>query len=122
MAGWVLVLFNLFFPARDTGLSVCLFKNTTGLPCPSCGTTHAVESILHARWLEAFQYNSIGYVVVLFLFVVPAWLLIDFAWRRYSLFNTYSKLERVLKTKPVWTILLVLLIVSNWIWNFYKQT
>ena len=36
---------------------LCPFKEITGLPCPTCGATRMVHSLLDFHILEAFYYN-----------------------------------------------------------------
>lgn len=48
-----------------TGMSICPFKNLTGLPCPGCGMTRAFHFLVHGRVHEAVQHNPIS--VILFV-------------------------------------------------------
>jgi len=36
---------------------VCLLREWTGIPCPTCGTTRLAESLLSGEVLEAFTWN-----------------------------------------------------------------
>jgi len=103
-----------------TGVRFCLFKNITGLPCPSCGVTRSVFYLLQGAWKEALLQNPLGIPALLFLCIAPVWLLADLAARRQSLFRQYSRAEAFLKRKPA-AILAILLIASNWIWNISKE-
>ena len=38
--------------------SVCLFRRVTGRPCPGCGMTRAVSSVMHGRLREGYRYNK----------------------------------------------------------------
>lgn len=40
--------------------SLCIFKNTTGLPCPGCGLTRSVVYAAHGLWHQAFTYHPFG--------------------------------------------------------------
>jgi hypothetical protein len=58
----------------------CLFAKITGLPCPGCGMTRAVASLLRGRWLEAVQYHPfapgfvlLGLPVVVCAFAPSVW-------------------------------------------------
>lgn len=58
------------------GLDLCLFKNTTGIPCPGCGLTRASVDILHFRWSEAMIHHAL---------VLPVWLLlIVFLFKKFN--------------------------------------
>jgi hypothetical protein len=38
---------------------VCLFRESTGIPCPTCGSTRLLESLLSGRILEAAAMNPL---------------------------------------------------------------
>lgn len=46
----------------------CLIKLITGFPCPACGITRAYISLLHLKFVDAWNYNPlfwfIPYVVI----------------------------------------------------------
>ena len=39
---------------------VCPFRAITGLPCPTCGTTHAALALLNGRLDDAFAANPLA--------------------------------------------------------------
>ena len=45
----------------------CAFYRLTGLYCPGCGSGRAVAALLHGRFLDAFRWNPL-----LFLLGIPA--------------------------------------------------
>jgi hypothetical protein len=45
--------------ALELPLPLCFFKEWTGLPCPTCGTTRIVEALLAGRLLEAASINPL---------------------------------------------------------------
>ncbi len=49
----------------DTPYLRCPVRLCIGRLCPTCGTTHAVSRILVGHFREAWNYNPIGFVVVL---------------------------------------------------------
>ena len=50
-------------------IDLCLFKRFTGYPCPTCGTTRGIISLLHGKYIEGWYYNplvfSIGIIVII---------------------------------------------------------
>ncbi len=40
-------------------LPVCRFREWTGLPCATCGSTRMIEALLHGRILEAAAWNPL---------------------------------------------------------------
>lgn len=41
---------------------ICIFRITTGYPCPGCGITRAFQLFFLLRWKEAFQMNPMIFV------------------------------------------------------------
>ena len=103
--------------ARELG--VCLIKRVTGIPCPSCGSTRSVLSVLNGDLAGALHWNPFGFIIVLILMVFPVWILYDVLSHRNTLFNFYNQTELFLKRKWI-AIPAILLVLLNWIWNIYK--
>lgn len=99
--------------------TVCLIKNVTGIPCPSCGITRTVLSLLHGHPVEALQYNLLGYGVAMLLILVPGWIIWDLLWRKESLWRAFLSMEAMLR-QPAVAVPLVLFVAINWMWNIYK--
>lgn len=100
--------------------SICLFKNATNLPCPSCGTTRAIAELSKGNFLQSFYYNPFGYVVAFIMVVAPIWIIYDFVFKSNSFYLFYQKTENFIRKKPV-AIILILLVALNWYWNIKKD-
>ena len=115
---WIFVSRNTSF-SNETFFKTCFVKNITNFPCPSCGSTRAVHSILDGNFQEALMLNPLGFIVVFLLILVPLWIAKDWVTRKKSFQNFYQKFECYLSNKrillPFWG-----LIVLNWIWNINK--
>ncbi len=111
----------LAFAAADPHASgsVCLFRNVTGIPCPSCGSTHAVLKLMHMDWMGALQDNPLGFVLAAALLVLPVWLLYDLVRKKSSFYHFYTLSEAFVRRRAV-AIPLVALVLANWLWNIYK--
>jgi hypothetical protein len=70
-------------------LPVCLFRESTGIPCPTCGSTRLIESLLSGRILEAATMNPLIFAA---LVAVLSWALLSTA--------------RVVLGLPVWRVVL----------------
>ena len=46
-------------------LIICTLRRITSIPCPTCGSTRAVESALQGDLLTAFSYNPLVMVLLL---------------------------------------------------------
>jgi hypothetical protein len=50
-------------PSSGLGIRVCLFRILSGLPCPGCGMTRALSSLLHGDGVAAFFYHPFVFAV-----------------------------------------------------------
>ncbi len=49
----------------------CLFQATLGLPCPGCGMTRAIRSLLHFDFAAAFSFHPMVFSLpILFLYLL----------------------------------------------------
>lgn len=104
--------------ANITG-TMCLFKQFTGLPCPSCGSTRSILQIVNGNFLEALSLNPLGYVLLLLLVMLPLWIGVDVITKKASLYASYLNSEGFIKQKFI-AIPLIFIVTLNWIWNIYK--
>jgi len=99
---------------------MCIFKNVTGIPCPSCGTTRAIQLILHGNIIESLYMNPFGIIVISLMIIAPFWILYDVISKKDTFLLSYKKAEEIIRTKWI-TIVLISLVLLNWIWNIYKR-
>ena len=66
-AAVLLILFVL--PSDGLGFSVCIFYHIFGIPCPVCGLTRSMSSMLHLEWLKSFAYHPLGVLILGFVFM-----------------------------------------------------
>jgi len=97
----------------------CVFKNATGIACPSCGATRSVLLLAHGNFASAFMLNPFGFIIATIMVIGPFWMLYDFVFKKDTLHLAFQKFEQAVKTKWVAAIL-ILLVVANWIWNINK--
>jgi hypothetical protein len=120
LAGYIwLYFFVIKNNAGNISAAVCLIKHVTNIPCPSCGSTRSVISLLKGDFIGALNLNPIGYLVAFIMLVAPIWIIADTIMRSNTLFDFYQKTETYLK-KPKIAIPLILLLIINWIWNITK--
>jgi hypothetical protein len=121
LVGYVYLLYYAISPSRSlySGPTVCLIKNVTGFPCPSCGSTRTMISFIHGDYAGALYWNPIGLILLLAMVVLPFWILLDVVKKKNSFFTFYQKFELFIKQKPV-VLVGVILILTNWIWNINK--
>jgi len=96
-------------------VTTCVFKTITGIPCPGCGGTRATLLLFHGHIWESLKVNPSGIIMNLFLAIATCWLLIDILMNRDRFYPL------LLKPFPVWiTIIIIVLILANWVWNIIK--
>ena len=100
-------------------VTVCPVKKVTGLPCPSCGSTRAVVSLVQGDVKKSFLENPIGILLVSFIIMGPPWIVWDFLSGNATFMYWYERAEAFIRRRSV-AIVLIGLIVINWIWNIMK--
>jgi hypothetical protein len=112
--------FYQLYSATENTQSLCLIKNVTGYPCPSCGTTRATILLSKGALLESLYQNPFGIIVALCILILPFWIIFDLLKKTDTFYRFYLKTETIIR-KPKVAILLILLVILNWIWNLYKH-
>ena len=119
LAGLIYLFYNIHTLQSQT-FRVCIIKNVTDYPCPSCGTTRAVTLLLKGRFIESLLLNPIGIVVAIIMIIFPIWILIDIIFKKETFYFWYKKAEGTIR-KPWLASILIVLVLLNWIWNIYKH-
>jgi hypothetical protein len=117
-AGFIYLLYNLYYP-ESSQYSVCIIKNVTGFPCPSCGTTRAVQLTFKGNFIDSAMMNPFGIIISAILILLPFWIVIDLILKKDTFFKFYRRSEIILGEKKT-AIPLIILVVLNWIWNINK--
>lgn len=118
LLGYFWIAFH-FVSESNTEFTVCLFKRVTTIPCPACGTSSSVLSIISGDYLYAAQLNPLGYLVSFGLLLLPFWLGYDLISRKKSFYMASKKFDKLFGNKKVFFILGTV-VVLNWVWNIYK--
>ena len=59
------VLGTVVLIGHAAGITFCLFRRLTVIPCPCCGTTRAFLSVLRGDIVGAVTYNPLAVIVIL---------------------------------------------------------
>ena len=118
--GWLYFSLQHQQQIQNNEFSVCLVKNITNIPCPSCGTTRAVMEISKGEISQSILLNPFGIIVALIMLVCPIWIVYDYLSKKDSFYQFYSTSEEILRRKKVYIPLLILVLL-NWIWNINKN-
>ena len=94
--------------------NLCLFKEVTGIPCPTCGFTRGFLSIGHLKIEEAAGYNISSIMFYLLVLAqIPFRLMIILKSKYLFIIN---KFERIAK---LYFYLMILLMFGGWLVRFY---
>lgn len=116
---WIFVTRSTLSLSNASFFKTCFVKNITQLPCPSCGSTRAVHSIIDGNFRDALIMNPLGFIEVFLLMLVPLWISKDWITRKNSFQKNYQQFECYLSDKRI-SLPFLGLIVINWIWNINK--
>lgn len=122
IAGWGLILADRFILHGFflEGRTLCVIKNLTGYPCPSCGIRGGIGYLTRLEFGRAIMQNPLSLIVAAGGLAVPVWMVRDLIQRDNSLYRFNKRTGNWLRKNPLIILILILLILVNWIWNFYK--
>lgn len=122
LASYAWIGFHMFIPfAHEETFTVCLFKNATGLACPSCGLTRAVLSLMTGDIQESLMINPLGMAAVPALIALPVWMITDALTQKNSLAQAFRWTEKKIKSQKAISIPFIALVLLNWGWNILKD-
>jgi hypothetical protein len=88
-------------PFEQTRFTVCLFKNLTGVPCPSCGMTRAFLFLGHGQIRQAIALNPLALPVALLLLLQGIRLFSRLAWQQDYRLQLSPFLFRIVLTTAI---------------------
>ena len=109
----VLVGVSVLLKPAGSEATLCVFRNVTGLPCPTCGSTRAALSAVQGRPLDAIAFNP--FVTVAGALSI-GWLAMRVGFRRRIEINLAPR-QRTL----VWVVIAALL-GANWVYVILGNT
>jgi hypothetical protein len=120
-AGMAWTGYLLYHPhlVNDATVTPCLIKHVTRLPCPSCGSSRAVLTLMQGDVIQSVYWNPFGLLIFSIMVASPLWITYDLVTKRNSFFTAYQNIERSLRVKWV-AVSAIVLVLINWIWNISK--
>jgi Protein of unknown function (DUF2752) len=121
LGGYVWIGWNFLEGTAHSAIpSVCLFKEITGLPCPSCGTTRSLVLLMHGEFRESLMMNPFGMLLAVALIVIPLWVVADTLSNSESFYRRYVQMEQLLMHNKLLAVCAVVIVALNWAWNITK--
>lgn len=90
----------------------CFFKYITNIPCPGCGLTRSILSILNLDIVSAIKYNILGIPLFITIILLNIYIIKDI------IYNKKSTITLINKILTNYKIIILLLIISEII-NIY---
>lgn len=97
-------------------ITVCVFHNLTGYPCPACGTIRGMKYFFHLDFFNALYINPLAVIVSVFMVVSFVWISLDLIRGKQSFYNKVF----FVKISKVVILIVVVLTILNWYWNICK--
>ena len=92
--------------------TMCPFRLVTGLPCPSCGLTHAACALAHGQIRQAERFNFAAVPLALLAAAACIGLVIEFTTNRSCLTPIWLRCHGPL------TLLIIALLATAWVFHF----
>ena len=84
---------------------VCVFQKVLGIPCPGCGITRSLFSIVNGDMFLAWQYNPTGLLIFLFILMQIPLRIIALKFQ-----NTAEMISKISRTGSIIVICLLFLV------------
>lgn len=109
------VLVGVFMLLKPDGsdATLCVFRNVTGVPCPTCGSTRAALAAVHGRPLDALMLNPFVTVAVI---VTAACLVVRIGFARRI------ELDLAPRQAAMAWVVFVALLGANWVFVIQGHT
>jgi len=117
--GWLVLIGSLKPEEVGSRYDFCLVRHFAHIPCPSCGSTRSVLSLLHGDLAGGLYWNPLGLLILIVLLVAPFWLGYDLLFKKGTFIQSFHLFENTLRRKWV-AIPSIALVLLNWVWNIWK--
>jgi len=104
----------------ENSFSVCLIKNATGYPCPSCGSTRGLVALFDFNLWQSLTINPFGVVTFLSASFMAMLILVDVLFNKQLFDRGLNAIHSFFHKEPFRVVIAALLLVANWLWNIYK--
>jgi hypothetical protein len=119
VTGMIWLTLNLAM--RSQVPSVCLTKNMTGLPCPTCGVTDSMVLLLSGDVRGSFGANAAGPFMLLLIITAGIGILRYIVIDRRSIPEVITVMESYVLRKRTVLHLLGIALFFNWLFMLYRH-
>ncbi|MFB3894754.1 MAG: DUF2752 domain-containing protein [bacterium] len=116
----VFLLVAFVWQPSDNGMTLCYFRNITGLPCPGCGITRSLCAMAKGNIFRSFEYHIFGPLV--FLIAIGFWIrsIFELIYRKTVIILLPERIKR--KLIPAFIICLCLFWIARIGYTLSHQT
>jgi len=109
------ILILIYFAQSYFTFPDCLVKRLTGIPCPSCGSTRAVMSLMRFHFLESILFNPLPVLLLSFMFVL---------WLNAAINIFIRNIDKKLPNIFFWYYFILIIVILFWILRsfFFKNS
>ena len=61
------ILVSVMMPSDGFGFPTCIFHHLLDIPCPACGLTRSMSSLLNFEWSKSLSYHPLGFIMLGYL-------------------------------------------------------
>lgn len=120
LSGIIWISWNLINESNSNLIyTSCIIKSATNIPCPSCGTTRSIITLIKGNIVESLSVNPLGILLSMLVILFPIWVLMDFIQKKSRFLYFFRDVEKFFQRREI-AITSIILILLNWIWNIYK--
>ncbi len=103
------------FPDLTYRLAHCPVRDTTGVPCLTCGGTHSIVAIMRGDFVEALVANPLISLGTVFLLIWAVFAIVATVLPRFR-----RSLEMRENDRRATKYLVALILIGNWIWLIWQ--
>jgi hypothetical protein len=117
VVGFFWLIYN--FKNPDLKNNLCVVKKVYKIPCPGCGNTRSILAFFSGNLKMSLFYNPFGFIIAILIVFIPVLFIMELILKKNYLFTYYDLIEQSLNINRN-KVIVFMVIILNWIWNFYK--
>jgi ABC-type multidrug transport system fused ATPase/permease subunit len=111
----LVLLFVGLSPSWLASVVLCPFRQLTGLPCPGCGMTRALNTLIHGHWELALSLHPLSPIVAVGIVLFGISAVLTGCLPPQARLHRWSLLGERILMRPGFLYLLLALVLGSWI-------